>query len=90
MNNVLKLLDRGVTIVLFKNMLGSYTAVGLPMDDERQAVVTELVDQLIEDEPLSRQVTEDFSPSDALDRLTEKLLATGDYRGWPDNLPEAS
>ncbi len=56
-----KLLDNGHTIVLFKNELGSYTAL-----DFAAGVDLDL--------PQHSEVTDDFEPSQALYRLTEKVF----------------
>lgn len=55
-----KLLDNAWAIVLFKNDLGSYTAAAYTNLD--------LTDQE------SIEITDDFEPSQALYRLTEKVI----------------
>ena len=62
-DDVMKLLDRGYTVMLRRNELGSYTAIALPEG-------TESVDDVID---YDRFVTDDFTPSQALYRLTEKV-----------------
>lgn len=62
-DDVMKLLDNRYSVVLFKNELGSYTAVACkPKQDVRTAI------------RIDRQMTDDFTPSQALYRLTEKVL----------------
>lgn len=61
-----KLLDNGWGIVLYKNQLGSYTACAVipkHMDDIHGAV-----------KKYNDLLTDDFEPSQALYRLTEKVL----------------
>jgi len=55
-----KLLDNGHCIVLYANALGSYTAATLTQDQ---------VDELD-----TGELTDDFEPSQALYRLTEKVF----------------
>lgn len=62
-DEVKKLLDNDWTVLLYKNQLGSYTAVALKPGDD--------LDDLPAD---SNQITDDFEPSQALYRLTEKCL----------------
>lgn len=57
-----KLLDNGWTIDLYKNALGSYTAVARRPDE------------CLGDEVPDEQITDDFEPSQALYRLTEKVF----------------
>jgi hypothetical protein len=56
-----KLLDNGWGVVLYKNDLGSYTAIAVPLED-LPPVNTE-----------ENHITDDFTPSKALYRLTEKV-----------------
>lgn len=64
-----KLLDNGAYIVLFRNGLGSYTAVALRgMDAEDVQIV---IDRLDDDGP---HITDDIEPSKALYRLSEKAI----------------
>ena len=58
-----KLLDNGWTVALFKNDLGSYTAVA--------ARDWQTIEEAME---IESQVTDDFEPSQALYRLTEKVF----------------
>jgi hypothetical protein len=58
-----KLLDNGWQILLFRNELGSYTA-----EASKPALATEV------DEVEECHLTDDFEPSQALYRLTEKVL----------------
>lgn len=62
-DDVMKLLDNQYSVVLFKNQLGSYTAVACK---GVQSVAKAL--------SIDRQNTDDFTPSQALYRLTEKVL----------------
>lgn len=60
-----KLLDNGWAIVLFGNGIGSYTAIAVaPHDAECLDAVPKFESRL----------TDDFEPSQALYRLTEKVL----------------
>lgn len=64
-----KLLDAGYTIVMFKNEMGSYTAVGISeQDNDAVGLDFGLQEALHRD-----RETDDFTPSQALYRLTEKL-----------------
>jgi hypothetical protein len=74
-----KLLDNGWTIVLRGNGLGSYTAIAL----DQQAVLLVDIDEAIEDYDEGESpdmvlhgvcLTDDFEPSQALYRLTEKVF----------------
>lgn len=62
-NDCMKLLDRGRAIVLFRNQLGSYTAAAIGVE-EAVSATCELPERLI---------TDDFTPSDALYRIVEKV-----------------
>lgn len=57
-----KLLDNGWTILLFRNDMGSYTAVSCKPEQTMQDALE-----------AEKQVTDDFLPSQALYRLTEKI-----------------
>lgn len=58
-----KLLDNGWTITMLRNGMGSYTAIASRGD------------QVPEDaQDIDKQITDDFLPSQALYRLTEKVL----------------
>lgn len=61
-NDCMKLLDAGMIILIKKNDLGSYTAVACKPGEE--------VSRAMKDR---RRVTDDFTPSQALYRLTEKF-----------------
>lgn len=64
-DHVKELLEQeGAAVVLLKNQLGSYSAVCVPLAD----VLHSLSDAKEE------KVTDDFEPSQALYRLTEKVL----------------
>lgn len=75
-----RLLDNGWLIQLYKNHLGSYTAVALSATAARkmQACLDELELEEDEDEVFAimrgRFETDDFEPSQALYRLTEKVF----------------
>lgn len=71
-----KLLDNGWGITLFKNDLGTYTAIAT---QEGQGIY--------EAQEIDNQITDDFEPSQALYRLTEKVLGrivitTIDQKTW--------
>jgi hypothetical protein len=61
-DDAMKLLDGGWSILIFANEMGSYTAVALKGQQK-------LADAMRND----RQITDDFTPSQALYRLTEKV-----------------
>lgn len=62
-NDCMKLLDADWRILLFKNDMGSYSAVALkPGQDLMEAMEHE------------NQITDDFTPTQALYRLTEKVF----------------
>jgi hypothetical protein len=63
-----KLLDSGHMIVLYCNQMGSYTAA--VVSAATQQIVGEEMEAMPDD---SKRLTDDFTPSDALYRLTEKL-----------------
>lgn len=79
-DDVQKLLDRGYVIVMFKNGLGSFTAVAFTTADEMSARIVRRVSKIDDD---SRMLTDDFTPDKALRRLTDKMLGLGEYREWP-------
>ncbi len=58
-----RLLDNGWTVTLFRNGMGSYTAVASAKGQE--------IDNA---KDVDRQITDDFSPSKALHRLAEKMI----------------
>lgn len=62
-NDCVKLLDASWSVTLFRNGVGSYTAVAVkPRQRPKEARETE------------NQITDGFTPADALCRLTEKVL----------------
>lgn len=61
-----KLLDNGWSVVLFKNGLGSYTAVAVPKAKQQR-----LLRAIPRPE---KRLTDDFEPSQVLYRVTEKVL----------------
>lgn len=65
----LRLLDDGAKVVLYRNGLGSYTAVSLRGADAER--IEEIIDHLCSDGP---HITDDFLPSKALHRLAEKSI----------------
>lgn len=72
-----KLLDNGWQILLFKNELGSYTAHGVrPGRDLEQEEIDAAWDhgELPSDARSESYITDDFEPSQALYRLTEKVF----------------
>lgn len=58
-----KLLDNGWSIMLAKNSMGSYTAIAMRPHQSPEYAVTQ-----------ENQTTDDFEPSQALYRLTEKVV----------------
>lgn len=71
-----KLLDNGFTIAMFKSDLGSYTAVALKPNEPANFLLSEIV----EFPGIDERLTDDFLPSQALYRLTEKVT-TGNIVG---------
>lgn len=75
-----KLLDAGWRIVLYKNQLGSYTAVGVSAESAGPIIdALEVVDPDPECKTIGRLhegycITDDFEPSQVLYRLTEKVF----------------
>ncbi len=68
-DDIQKLLDNKWRVLLFKNDIGSYSAVACsPRLTMREA---------IDDEAL---ITDDFTPSQALHRLAEKVTQSGEYQ----------
>lgn len=80
-DEIMKLLDRGDMVVLYKNLFGRYTA----------AVVTTLApaiqDEVSGMDDMAETHTDDFTPGKALHRLSEKMLRLGDYQTWNRVLP---
>lgn len=68
-DDVRKLLDNGWTVLLFKNDLGSYTAVACKPGQQ----IADAIDK-------EAQLTDDFTPSQALHRLAEKVTQSGEYQ----------
>lgn len=68
-DDCMKLLDAGFTVVMFKNELGCYTAVGISKEDHAEVGL----DFGVEEAMCHDRETDDFTPSQALYRLTEKL-----------------
>jgi len=66
-DDLMKLLDNGVAVSIFKNDLGSYTAIAHNME---QSIIWE---ELLEDQFDESQITDDFTPEKALYRLVEKV-----------------
>jgi len=73
-----KLLDNGWTVQLYRNNLGSYTAAAIPPKAQKMLNeagpfddVDDKIEELLDDD---RLITDDFTPSKALYRLTEKAL----------------
>jgi len=69
-NDCKKLLDNGFRILMYRNGLGSYTAVAL-RDEETLDDIDEL----------SVRITDDWEPAKALYRLTEKVIC-GNIVDW--------
>lgn len=69
-DDCMKLLDSGHIIVLFKNELGSYSARAVPENHSSCHIILQAVgDGSFKD----RYFTDDFTPSQVLYRLTEKV-----------------
>lgn len=68
-DNICKLLDNEWTVLLFKNDLGSYTAVACKPDQEMADAIGK-----------ESQLTDDFTPSKALNRLAELVTQSGEYQ----------
>jgi hypothetical protein len=75
-----KLLDNGWLVQLFRNDLGSYSAVALSksaaglVQAALDEAICEIDDDDIEAVKRGRVITDDFEPSQALYRLTEKVF----------------
>ena len=69
-----RLLDNGVTVVLFKNNLGSYTAFAVGNGHEDIEVAMEDADE-------DGYLTDDMTPEGAIRRLADKVMRVGDYAG---------
>jgi hypothetical protein len=67
-----RLLDNGVTIVLFKGGMGSYTAFAIRNDHEDISIA-------MEDAEEDGHLTDDFTPEAAIKRLADKVTGVGDY-----------
>jgi hypothetical protein len=78
-DDVKKLLDRGDAVILYRNQLGSYTAVTITSSERpgRRRQLALLLADMPVDGP---HITDDFTPSRALYRLTEKAT-TGRIAG---------
>jgi hypothetical protein len=95
-NDVLKLLDNGYAVLLYRNALGSYTAAA-SREPEKLAGLLEARDSdddcSFEAEFPERQITDDFTPEKALYRLAEKATTgrvvqeEGKVSIYPDALP---
>jgi len=68
LNEIAKVLDNGWKIALFRNMLDSYTAVAINLE--------ETIEHAMEN---YTQITDDFSPTKVLYRLSEKISGCGEY-----------
>lgn len=81
--NSQKLLDRKMPLLLFRNDLGSYTAVCLSGVLSEETLL-QLFDDLEDVSNESPFLTDAFSPSRALNLLADKVLKCGMYKdGWP-------
>lgn len=75
-----KLLDNGWIVQLFRNDMGSYSAVALSQTAATavQNALDEALLEIDEDDAVAvskgRVITDDFEPSQALYRLTEKVF----------------
>jgi uncharacterized protein YeeX (DUF496 family) len=68
-DDVRKLLDSGACVVLYRNELKTYTAVCVRPIDLAYADIAGVIEEMQDDGP---HITDDFTPSKALYRLTEK------------------
>jgi hypothetical protein len=68
-DDAMKLLDSGAYIVLYRNGLGSYT--GVLLRDGNSGEVQGVIDRLDDNGP---HITDDWTPSKVLYRLTEKAV----------------
>jgi len=65
-DDVVKLLDNGWRVELFKNQLGSYTARAVKRSRDEQGMVETFTKKVVD--------TDDFTPSKSLYRITEKAI----------------
>ncbi len=65
-DDCMKILDNGHIVILFRSDMGSYTALALSQEECYQ--FNDLVESVAEG-----RITDDFTPSQALYRLTEKF-----------------
>lgn len=72
MSDLNKLLDNRVCVVMFKNLLGSYTVYGVSNGNTN-------INAAIEDADEDGQLTHDLTPEDAAARLADKMMGCGDY-----------
>lgn len=72
MRDLNKLLDNEWVVVIYKNTLGSYTALATRAM-EMEAIVDDAHDR--------EHLTDDFTPEKAFKRLSEKFFRTGMYDG---------
>jgi len=72
-----KLLDNGWAIVLYANPLGSYTAIAVGNKRESEIRLSKAVKRAVR-EIHEYQITDDFEPSQALTRLTNKVFGLRD------------
>ena len=68
-----RLLDNNWVVVLFRNDLGSYTAVAIGAKRVEERLVSRAVAHALRDIP-DNQITDDFEPGQALTRLAAKVV----------------
>jgi hypothetical protein len=85
MDEIQKLLDRGCTVVIFRNGLKSYTSA--IVDANSEVSIAEQIDEM---DDFAVTHTDDFTPSKSLTRLSEKMLKTGAYSDWPNGEEEST
>jgi hypothetical protein len=64
-DDIRKVLDSGRSVMLYRNSLGSYTAIVIGNEAPINQIIEEASDT-------GRDITDDFTPSQALYRLAEK------------------
>jgi hypothetical protein len=72
MSKLHQLVDNGYAVVVFRNQLGSYTSFAVESDHEDLVIAMEDAD---EDDHL----TDDFTVTDSLARLADKVIGCGGY-----------
>jgi len=73
MNDVKRMLDNGLAVVLFVNDLGSYTAFAVPADHEDVMLAMEDADE-------DHMLTDHHTPEQAISQLADKVFGCGMYQ----------